>query len=135
MSIRAVGPGKTVGLYVLLKAFQNVGCRFVRRITRRTYVTTEGQEGGCCQPQRIHRDAKKIGSACEPRILNLPILLEPMYSCGAGITRCPKCGAEFEIADKAECMFADTENIRLPINDIICGSCGLVQGANRKSCL
>jgi hypothetical protein len=27
------------------------------------------------------------------------------------------------------------ENIRLPVNGVVCGSCGLVQGGNRKSCL
>jgi hypothetical protein len=43
--------------------------------------------------------------------------------------------AAFEIDDRAEGVFADTDNIRLPVNGIICGSCGLVQGVNRKSCL
>jgi uncharacterized membrane protein YkvA (DUF1232 family) len=32
-------------------------------------------------------------------------------------------------------VFADTDNIRLPVNGIVCGSCGLVQGGNRKICL
>ena len=41
----------------------------------------------------------------------------------------------FEIDDRVECVFADTDNIRLPVNGIVCGSCGLVQGFNRKSCL
>ncbi len=45
-----------------------------------------------------------------------------------GKTRCPVCSAGFEIDDRVECVFADTDNIRLPVN-------GLVQGGNRKSCL
>jgi len=52
-----------------------------------------------------------------------------------GKTQCPICDAVFEIDDRVECVFEDTDNIRLPINGIIFGSCGLVQGANRKICL
>ena len=53
----------------------------------------------------------------------------------AGKTCCPVCDAIFEIDDRVECVFADTDSIRLPVNGIVCGSCGLVQGVNRKSCL
>jgi len=57
--------------------------------------------------------------------------IEPMH----GKTKCPVCNANFEIDDRVECVFADTENIRLPVNGVVCCSCGLVQGVNRKSCL
>ena len=49
-----------------------------------------------------------------------------------GKTQCPICDAVFEIDDRVECVFEDTDNIRLPINGIIFGSCGLVQGAKQK---
>jgi hypothetical protein len=52
-----------------------------------------------------------------------------------GKTQCPVCNATFEIDDRVECVFADTDNIKLPVNGIVCGSCGLVQGGNKKSCL
>ena len=52
-----------------------------------------------------------------------------------GKTRCPVCDAIFEIDDRIECVFADTDSIRLPVNGIVCDACGLVQGRNRKSCL
>ena len=64
-----------------------------------------------------------------PFCLNLCIDEEP------GKTKCPVCNAVFEIDDRVECVFADTENIKLAVNGIVCGSCGLVQGDNRKSCL
>ena len=52
-----------------------------------------------------------------------------------GKTRYPICDAILEIDDRIECVFEDTGNIKLTVNGIICGSCGLVQGVNRKSCL
>jgi hypothetical protein len=33
-----------------------------------------------------------------------------------GKTTCPECTAEFEIDDMIECIFADTEKMRLPMN-------------------
>ena len=64
-----------------------------------------------------------------PLCLNQCIYAEP------GRTKCPVCSADFEIDNRVECVFADTDNIRLPVNGIVCGSCGLVQGVNRKICL
>ena len=52
-----------------------------------------------------------------------------------GKTRCPLCHAVFEIDVRVECVFANTDNIRLPVNGVVCGSCGLVQGENRKNCM
>ena len=67
--------------------------------------------------------------------LTCPFCLNQCIDAEPGKTRCPVCSADFEIDDRVECVFADTDNIRLPINGIICGSCGLVQGVNRKICL
>ena len=64
-----------------------------------------------------------------PFCLNQCIYAEP------GKTQCSVRIAAFEIDDRVECVFADTEHIRLPVNGIICGSCGLVLGVNRNSCL
>ena len=67
--------------------------------------------------------------------LTCPFCINQCIHAEPGKTRCPVCDAIFEIDDRAECVFADTDNIRLPVNGIVCGSCGLVQGANRKSCM
>ena len=67
--------------------------------------------------------------------LTCPFCLNQCIDAERGKTRCPVCSADFEIDDRVECVFADTDNIRLPINGIICGFCGLVQGVNRKICL
>ncbi len=67
--------------------------------------------------------------------LTCPFCLNQCIDAEPGKTQCPVCDAAFEIDDRVECIFADTENIRLPVNDIVCDSCGLVQGVNIKSCL
>ena len=67
--------------------------------------------------------------------LTCPFCLNQCTDAESGKTQCPVCDATFEIDDRVEGVFADTENIRLPVNGIVCGSCGLVQGGNRKSCL
>ena len=67
--------------------------------------------------------------------LTCPFCLNHCIEPKHGKTRCLVCDAVFEIEDRVECVFADTDNIRLPINGIICGSCGLIQGVNRKICL
>ena len=67
--------------------------------------------------------------------LTCPFCLKQCIDAEPGKTKCPICDAVFEIDDRVECVFEDTENIRLSVNGIICGSCGLVQGGNRKSCL
>ena len=67
--------------------------------------------------------------------LTCPFCLNHCIDAEPGKTKCSVCNATFEIDDRVECVFADTEHIRLPVNGIVCGSCGLVQGVNRKSCL
>ncbi len=47
---------------------------------------------------------------------------------------CPECHAEFEIDDRGECVFVDTDYPRLPLEGIFCNSCGLVQDEGNKSC-
>ena len=67
--------------------------------------------------------------------LTCPFCLNQCIDAEPGKTRCSVCSADFEIDDMVECIVADTDNIRLSINGVICGSCGLVQGVNRKNCL
>jgi hypothetical protein len=53
----------------------------------------------------------------------------------AGATTFPECDAQFEIDDRLECVFGDTDNIRLPAIGAICTSCGLLQADSHQNCL
>ena len=57
-------------------------------------------------------------------------LLEPK----PGKQKCPECHARFEINDRLESMFADTNDLRLPIHGTVCPSCGLVQSEGNDRC-
>ena len=67
--------------------------------------------------------------------LNCPFCFEQCVEPRHGKTRCPMCDAGFEIDDRAECIFGDTDEIRLPVFGIICASCGLIQAGEIKNCL
>ena len=56
-----------------------------------------------------------------------PFCLNQCIKASPGKTRCPVCDAAFEIDDRAECVFGDTNEIRLPVIGIICATCGLIQ--------
>ena len=47
---------------------------------------------------------------------------------------CPKCLAELEIDDRAECVFDNPDNLKLPMNGNVCRVSGLVQSVKRDSC-
>jgi hypothetical protein len=64
-----------------------------------------------------------------PFCLNFSVKAKP------GKTTCPGCLAEFEVDDRLECIFADTQKMRLPVNGFICRSCGLVQGDDNRNCV
>ena len=66
--------------------------------------------------------------------LTCPFYLSRCIEPRQGKNRCSVCNATVEIDDRGECMFADTENFRLSVNGVVCGSCGLVQSGERKSC-
>lgn len=53
----------------------------------------------------------------------------------SGKTKCPECKSDFEFDDRLECIFANTNKIRLPANGIVCGTCGLAQNSDSKNCL
>ena len=52
-----------------------------------------------------------------------------------GKTSCPDCLAKFEIDDRIECIFVDTDNPRLPIRGMICNLCGLIQNEKNEICM
>ena len=59
--------------------------------------------------------------------LTCPFCLKQCIHAEPGKTCCPVCDAIFEINERVECVFTDTDNIRLPVNGVVCGSCGLIQ--------
>ncbi len=58
-------------------------------------------------------------------------LLEPK----TGKQKCSECGTNFEIDDRLECIFADTNDLRLPIKGNVCIKCGLIQDYGIDYCM
>ena len=52
-----------------------------------------------------------------------------------GKTICPECSTEFELDDRLECIFVNPKTPKLPMNGLICASCGLVQGTDKRRCV
>lgn len=67
--------------------------------------------------------------------IKCPFCLKHNVEAKPGKTTCPECSAKFEIGDRLECVFADTQKMRLPVNGFVCSVCGLVQGGQREKCL
>ena len=67
--------------------------------------------------------------------LKCPFCLNHNLEAKPGKTTCPECSAEFEVDDRCECIFADTQKMRLPVNGVVCVVCGLVQGDENRSCV
>ena len=67
--------------------------------------------------------------------LTCPFCEKDCIEAKPGNVCCPMCFAEFEIDDRSECVFGDTENIRLPATGTICASCGLIQAGHNQNCL
>ena len=67
--------------------------------------------------------------------LTCPFCLDKGIQSEPGKTRCSVCGAAIEIDDRAECMFGDTGEIRLPAMGTICAYCGLIQAGDNHNCL
>ena len=67
--------------------------------------------------------------------LTCPFCLGQCIHAEPGKTQCLVCGARFEIDDRAECIFGDTSEIRLPAMGTICASCGLIQAGENQNCL
>jgi hypothetical protein len=67
--------------------------------------------------------------------MKCPFCLNHSVEAKPGRITCPVCHAEFEIDDRLECIFADTQQIRLPVNGFVCSSCGLVQSETYRNCV
>ena len=76
-----------------------------------------------------------MNNSPQPDYLKCPFCLQHSVEAKPGKTTCPEYSAEFEIDDRVECIFADTEKMRLPVNGFVCVVCGLVQGDQAKKCL
>ena len=81
-----------------------------------------------CKPGFINRGfsvvhkVKKKESYDFREYRTCPFCLNQCIETSQGKIRCPVCSASFEIDDRIEYIFADTNNIRLPTNGIVCGS-------------
>ena len=60
--------------------------------------------------------------------MKCPFCLNPIAESNPGENICSNCHAEFEIDDRGECVFANPENLKLPINGTICRSVGWFKG-------
>ena len=58
-------------------------------------------------------------------------VLEPKI----GKMKCPECHAKFQYDDRRECIFVDTDDLRLPVHGTVCPQCGLLQGEEVQRCL
>ena len=79
-------------------------------------------------------DLEIIGNFQHLDYLKCPFCLNHKIEAKPGKTICPECSAKFEIDDRLECIFADTQQLRLPVNGFVCGACGLIQGDENRNC-
>jgi hypothetical protein len=52
----------------------------------------------------------------------------------SGKMTCLDCLAEYEIDERSECIFANTEDLHLPLRGTVCPHCGLLQGVDTAKC-
>ena len=64
-----------------------------------------------------------------------PICRETEIGFQTGPTVCTACKAGFEIDDRGECIFADAERLRIPVDGLLCMACGLVQEGKWEYCV
>jgi hypothetical protein len=76
-----------------------------------------------------------LDSSQQFEYLKYSFCLKNSVEAKSGKTTCPECSAEFEVDDRLECIFADTQKMRLPVNGTVCGVCGLVQGDENRDCV
>ena len=67
--------------------------------------------------------------------LKCPFCLNRTIESKSDTTICSECFAELEIDDRLECIFVDTQHMKLAPKGCVCGSCGLVQGDENKNCV
>jgi len=66
--------------------------------------------------------------------IRCPFCTEGYVRSEPGKAICLDCNAKFEIDDRAECIFVDLADPKLPNKGIFCRSCGLVQSHDKKRC-
>jgi hypothetical protein len=69
----------------------------------------------------------------QPKYIECPFcsgLVEPKI----GKMKCPECKAQFRYNEKAECIFADLDDLRLPVSGTVCSRCGLLQSEENRKC-
>ena len=59
-----------------------------------------------------------LDSSQQFEYLKYSFCLKNSVEAKSGKTTCPECSAEFEVDDRLECIFADTQKIRLPVRDV-----------------
>lgn len=69
------------------------------------------------------------------KYLECPFCLNKCIEAKPRVTWCPDCGASFEIDDRGESVFGDTDKIRLPAIGTIFAACGLIQASEQLNCL
>jgi ribosomal protein L32 len=52
----------------------------------------------------------------------------------SGKMTCLDCLAEYEIDESSECIFANTDDLHLPLRGTVCPHCGLLQGVDTDKC-
>jgi hypothetical protein len=48
--------------------------------------------------------------------------------------KCPECKAKFTYDDRLECVFADIDDLRLPVEGTVCAQYGLLQSEENNKC-
>jgi hypothetical protein len=82
----------------------------------------------------MNQDCKNQLSGSK-ELLSCPFCSKQCIEPGHGKTKCPMCDAAFEFDDRAECVFGDTTEIKLPVFGLICATCGLIQAGENQNCL
>ena len=92
--------------------------------------------GWCClticlagdNAQMIRRLDKTEASLIrnEERIMICPFCRQSDLLGNPGKTVCPSCKTVFEIDERGECVFVDTDSLRMPMYGQVCAECGLV---------
>jgi DNA-directed RNA polymerase subunit RPC12/RpoP len=57
-------------------------------------------------------------------------LVEPKI----GKMKCYECKAQFEYSEKEDLLFADLDDLRLPVSGTVCSRCGLLQSEENRKC-
>lgn len=91
--------------------------------------------GGYCSIEFNFRKLQRLWIKIKGKYMVCPICRLSNVQDNSGSTTCPSCRTELEIDDRGECVFVNTDFLRMPVYDQVCGSCGLIQQDQRESCI